>query len=411
MRQVLKRLLRATAPVLLATLGGAAIGATCADVPPADLASHVVMLEADNPSDPNIGDQHATGIIVSDSGLVLTAFDLIEQLGVRANDLFSMTAEELQDNVRIRLPQLRDTSGQLPEITATILGHDWRRNLLLLKMPPIATLSNGLAAATLTRRTMVPGERVCFMGFRQSEQTQAFAPVLTANAQTWPTAEINWRAEGQTVFNSEMGGAVLDQENALVGMLVGQDGQAALFLPIEYADTLLSQLFISRIMRDLENFQSVSDQIKTGVTFGFQILDNQTTALQDTDQFPALIIRFFFNQHIARDSNQTLTLRQVDVLTRAWGLRKDPDQGEVTQEIAIHGDAATEAIRIDSGSNYFDYDATDFLELAQKQGFSELTGIRLKLAPVFALGKKKFEPRDGRVQDSIFEIPLNNHRN
>lgn len=227
---------------LVATLG-AAFADECADDDA--LKKHVMLLEArgSGGKDP----RHASGVLVHSSGLVLTTFALIKDL-------------ELKDNKKLELMGLMD-EGTLTEFNinliapvalkqkATILGFDSRRSILLLKV----SLSNddALQPIPVSSRSMKGELDLCFVGYDED----GMVPTVKSAQSGESTTGVHWRTD-IGVDARTLGGAVIRQENGeLAGLISNNSDGGTEFLPIEFTDTLLSQLFIARIVSYMEPLQ------------------------------------------------------------------------------------------------------------------------------------------------------------
>lgn len=135
---------------------------------------------------------------------------------------------------------------------ARILGVDVRRSLLLLKISILSQDDVDLEPVPVSSRSMKGELALCFVGYEKDEK----APTINSVHSSKSTTGVHWRTNDLEVDTSALGGAVIRQETGELGGLISNtNGGGTDFLPIEYTDTLLSQLFIARIVSYMEPLQ------------------------------------------------------------------------------------------------------------------------------------------------------------
>ncbi len=245
-----------------------------------------------------------TGILVSDRGLILTV-RRVNSPGApndpSAVDMLGMQIDDLSVNVSTK--EDGDTAN------GVIIGHDWPRNLVLIKIQEDDVARLGLVPAPAAGFSGKSGGLVCLLGYRDGDPNEATGPL-----QARSTGDIRWEVD-HTADISELGGAVIAPETgALVGIVESRTGNVTRYLPIEFADTLMSQVFIARIIREMENLISISEDVSTAMNWTYQILPNDEPGEYD--------IRFFFDQDTDR-----LKFDTVEASTRLWGVDPEGEPG------------------------------------------------------------------------------------
>lgn len=362
------------------------------------LQAHVVRIEI-TPPDP-AAPQTASGVIVSNSGLVLSDYRMLETAGVLPNNLLNRDQIEA---VTFAIPHRLDAEGN--PMQAQLIGFDWRRNLILLKMPPIDPNETELKEAPLARAPVRHQELVCPVGYVQEGAGYSARVASDPLTATIGTGIYRSLARDANAFpNSQYGGPVLRgaPPHDLVGMLVySPNGSPQRFLPIEYADTLLSQLFISRIARDVDEFRSISKEMRTRFSWGFQILKNDPYNGDDRNQITDLKIRFFATPHVTLSAplaNRRLLSFKSNATYKGTSLNSDgveqDDAQSFSQEYEIKG--------TDDGY-YFDFQGSGNISDLRKGGFKTIDSVTITFFPVYGVGRSRVEEKDLIRK---FDIPL-----
>ncbi|MDJ0995050.1 MAG: hypothetical protein QNI90_15845, partial [Dinoroseobacter sp.] len=367
------------------------------------LKAHAVQISIEVPglSRPTV----ATGTIVSNNGLVLSHYWALEAAGIQPNSLLD---RDQLETLKFTIPHRRDASAA--PMQAQLIGFDWRRNLILLKMPPIASTEAGLREASLSRVPVRRREAVCPVGFVADPDgggdkyrvKVADDPFLV----TTGSGIYNAISEPAAQFpNSQSGGPVLRgvPPYDLVGMLVNSpNGTEQRFLPIEYADTLLSQLFISQIAREVDEFRLISDEMRTRFSWDFHVLQNDRYKSDDPpNTITDLKIRFFATPHFIQASsptNRSLLSFKVSA-TYEGAILDNSDNSRVASlnfedELDVNG--------TDSGY-FFDYIGNRDITALRNAGFKEVNNLSISFYPVYREGDKRIEERQ---QTRKFDIPL-----
>ena len=354
---------------------------------------HVVYLQAERTGQTSA--KNATGILVAETGLVLTTFELIENLGVKIATKELLDPKELNRKITIKLPHWK-VGGQ--SAVAWIIGHDWRRGVLLLKIPLDGENSPAKKPVPLSRKLINSIKSVCFVFYRKTGATTKLM-VSREPAEIEGTHQITWSASHETRDLSELGGAVLNAaDGTLVGMSMrtSDDTKSTNFLPIEFADTLLSQVFIAKIMRELDEFRAISNHIKAGVVWSYQIYKNRTQDLQSQGLKSKLKIRFYFTQHLP--DFPTVKLEEVGIKATVSGVI---DNSKIVEFVNVSN--INEAfLEPDHSKGFIEFNARNYVKAAKKQGYNSLHAIVVTLSPEFLVGEKS---QRGSIKR--FEINLN----
>lgn len=360
--------------VLSAGQGGPA-AAQCPGLTPE---THLVVLDAENPTSRMNGPR--TGILVSGSGLILSVLNR-EPGGIDATDMLNMAVNDLRVNVwSDQVPRQDSAAG-------VIFGHDARRNLIAIKISDQDVARLGLTEIRFGRLADLPRSRVCIAGFREAGDRLHVASTgdIRAGNGGGIHGVLDHRAR-----HSEMGGAVLDpSDGGLLGIVVEENGDATQFLPIEFADTLMSQVFIGRIMKEMDALVSTSEQVRTAVGWSHHIT-------RQSQRPASLQIRFFFEQYASN-----LSVRAVRIVTELTGTR-DGRPG-------VNVDGSLDELRdtvvvTPPHANYIEYMADRHFERAVARGFTHIDTIRIELiAQLQSHGDTTPELQSRRT---VFELPI-----
>lgn len=351
---------------------------------------HVVLLQVERTDRDDIPVRNGTGIVVTETGLVLTTWDLL-------GDLRPVQLIEAQDNEPGKLAdfsELAKITGPDTNVPAVIYGYDWHRNLLLLKMEGL----DDREPVEIARGRIRPNVWACAIGF---DDNRDVPPSIARRVVRNNDKDFTFRLDQHAMDNTSVGGAVIDQASGeLIGVLV--DGEAD-FLPVQFVDTLLSQLFISRIMRDLEHIRTVSDELRTGISWGFQIVESDLSDLSGENS--KLKLRLYFNKH----SSDT-DLVQVCIFSKIFGLKKEGFDPSVSDSVEWTDDVTGfQSVPIERGVPHVNYDADAFqyLKLARNQEFHTLKSISISILPQFSGDEMECSPRMAATRSPVkFEIPI-----
>ncbi|WP_162683478.1 hypothetical protein [Rhodobacteraceae bacterium DSL-40] len=348
------------------------------------LSRQVVMLASDEAG--AILHDPRTGVLVSESGLVLSILNLsATATEINATDLLEAPLEKL------KVQTWSDIVDRPAAAAGIIIGHDWRRNLVLVKIPDDEVTRLELVPATLAGFNDSSQDAVCLIGFRQNNQNRYRAEV-PASVNPRPGLDIRWTVEHK-IEREEIGGGIFDSiGGALLGIVESQDGDETRYLPVEYADTLMSQVYIALIMRQMDDLIRTSEQVQTGINWTYQIIGGSS----DNEGGQRLHIRFFFDQY-----TDELAFDTVEVSTTLWGI---DSRGERDISVALSAEDAREPVNLKEGSNYFDYYADKLFKKAQALGFTRLDRIRIKLKPAFHYPSGW--RNSGPERRTSFELPI-----
>jgi hypothetical protein len=356
----------------LLTAGGAA-AASCEGVG-AD--THVVVLEAMDATSPL--SRRRSGVLISSSGLILSVLNL-EDDGIGAAGMLNTAASALRVNV---------WTGGTPRnqaVAGVVFGYDAPRNLIAIKISDQDVARLGLEEIRFGRMSGNPPAQVCLAGFR--EFGDRMNVTTTGNIARLGDGGIHGILD-HSAQHTQMGGAVLDPAGGLLGIVMQSDGAITRYLPIEYADTLISQVFIGRIMKEMDSLTSTSEEVQTAVGWSHHITRNDRNS-------GALQIRFFFEQYASN-----LIVDVVRISTELTGTDK---YGNQRAKVLGTPDEARDDISVD-GKNYVQYIADRHFARAANQGFRSIDTIRISLIA-------QFRAQDGRALDlrsrsAVFELPI-----
>lgn len=311
----------------------------------------VVLIDASDAGGPVKGER--TGILVTDNGVVLSALrrgDADRDLGTQAmlgHDLATL-------KVRVRSA----TTSTDVSVEGLIFGYDARRNLLVIKITPEDVKRLGLKKAPIVGFAATAPDEVCLVGFRRegasvrAQVSDGLVPKLGP--------DIRWSFRYDKYYE-ETGSAVLDARTGdLVGIVTEQVDSETRYLPIEYADTVLSQVFLTRIVRELEQLNRTASDLQTTVGWTYQIIET-------TDGVPT--IRFIFEQYA-----RGLVVNQVRITTRLVGTHESEGAGDVKLADPEFG-----PVILEGGQNYVDYTPVRFLEQATMLGYLSIEAMSVIL--------------------------------
>ncbi|MFN3524871.1 MAG: hypothetical protein ACK4YU_02175 [Paracoccus sp. (in: a-proteobacteria)] len=364
--------LAACAVILLTAGGGAA--ASCEGV---GANTHLVVLEAQDAASPL--SRRRSGVLISRSGLILSVLNL-EENGIGASGMLNTDPSALRVNV------WSDRTPRDQAVAGVVFGYDAPRNLIAIKISDQDVARLGLDEIGFGRMSGNPPAKVCLAGFR--EFGGRMNVTTTGNITRLGDGGIHGILD-HSAQHTQMGGAVLDPtDGGLLGVVMQSDGAVTQYLPIEYADTLISQVFIGRIMKEMDSLTSTSEEVQTAVGWSHHITRNDRS-------LGTLQIRFFFEQYASN-----LIVDVVRISTELTGTDRDGNQGA---KVLGTPDEARDDIVVD-GKNYVQYIADRHFTRAANQGFRSIDTIRISLIA-------QFRAQDGaghvlRSRTAVFELPI-----
>jgi hypothetical protein len=231
---------------------------------------------------------------------------------------------------------------------------------------------------------------VCVVGFREFEPGKFHAEPRHKITRT-AGSDILWHL-GFRADLPEMGGAVIDPaDGSLLGIIVGSAGDSTDFLPIEFADTLLSQVFIARIMRDMDSLMATKDLVQSGVGWNYQILNSAGSAENPAD----FQIRFFLQRY-----STDLPISNVEVSTLLWGTDSD---GNTDISVQTSRDDRPDTLPLEN-QNFVEYSASKYIDRAKNLGFRSIDRIRVSLIPKFK--RPAGHPGNDEKKKTVFEFQI-----
>lgn len=343
---------------------------------------HVVAVMSEDPTSPlhNL----RTGILLTDTGIVLTVLNpSLQDRTVDGANLLASNISQLKVKVFSNDLAVEDA------VTGVIFGNDWRRNLVVIKLAPADVTKLAIQPLALVGFTGGATSDVCIVGFKETEPA-TYTALATDGIPRMPGREIQWVMTHRTDI-SEVGGAVIDPaDGSLLGIIVGQSGETTDYLPIEFADTLLSQIFIARIMRDMESLMATKEVVQSGVGWTYQLL-TRPDAAENPEDFQ---IRFFLQRY-----STDLQISAVDVSTLLWGTDKN---GNTDISVTAPEEYRPAPLPLEN-QNFIRYSAADMIAFARNQGFKSIERIRVSLIPKFT-GPASHAAN--AANKTVFELPI-----
>ena len=350
------------------------------DVP---VTRHVVAVQSDDPTSPlrNL----RTGILLTDTGIVLTVLNpSLAEPTVNGADLLATDISQLTVKV------FSNDLGADDAVTGVVFGNDWRRNLVVIKLAQADVAKLAVEPLALVGFTGGATSDVCIVGFKETEP-DTYTALATDGIPRMPGTKILWTMDLRTA-TSQTGGAVIDPaDGSLLGIIVGQRGDTTDYLPIEFADTLLSQVFIARIMRDMDSLMATKEVVQSGVGWTYQIL-----TLPDAVENPEdLQIRFFLQRY-----STDLQISAVNVSTQLWGT---DENGDTDISVKPPEDYKPAPLQLEN-QNFIRYSAADMIAFARNQGFKSIERIRVSLIPKFT--GPASAAANAANRRTVFELPI-----
>lgn len=236
------------------------VAATAAD-PHSSIRSSLVYISASG-VDQNTGQpvgQHATGFIVSEDGLVLTVYHLLER----------SLANISPDSLKIKASISEKTSQQ---IEASIVNAVIPNDLLLLKLEEPA-LKSYVPARLGNLSSYKNTDPLFTSGFPDVQAYRSQQGVVNARTSParflWDTSIHFWPGEsGSPMYNSDA--EVVGLAKGDLGVSEPQGGAAApqspvrdgYMIPIGYAETLLLSIRLTDIQTRLKEFEAIRTQMR-----------------------------------------------------------------------------------------------------------------------------------------------------
>ncbi len=218
---------------------------TKAECPPIDkLKKHVVFLEAFKSGDSN-NCQKATGVLVSNKGLLLTVYALAKELRLEPSQFYQKNSYEIY--VKKKLTDRNDDI-----LKAYIIDYNEQRGLLLLKFDAEKADVMGLIPPKISQTPETPEMKICSVGYASASDAVIKEGKIEGN-----DVEVLDQCLITTDFDfklNQRGSPIFDHEGKLIGIASAHtkgDNILKFFVPIEYADVLLSQVLISDLRDQL----------------------------------------------------------------------------------------------------------------------------------------------------------------
>jgi hypothetical protein len=363
--------LRRTIVALVAALlllSTAPLTAACLDRAHSDARHHVVLLEYQHRADNGalLETTRSTGTLVSETGLVLTSYSLLLDADMGPQKLLSHSSGSPSPRALSVDVWATEKTDNAPNARGIVIGHDWRRDLLLVKIPHSSVLELGLIAPQLARDPVQIRDRICLAGFLEQGAGYAAIPSEDTHSVT-ARDQVKWKINGYAPSRPEAGSAVLDhRDGTLLGLLVA-DYDDAVFLPIEFADRLLSQVFISDILEEMASFERFQDELRGGVIWNFRIM-----RWPSSHSDPEILIRFF-----SKPMYPSRTVCAVEVSSRVQGIDKDGNENYV----GLEGFESKAFLPIPRTEHYAEHLLSDYVDLAGNLGFQKLNYVEFTLLP------------------------------
>jgi len=205
-----------------------------------DLRKHVVFLEIKFNGQTN----SATGVLVSDKGLMITSFDLVGKLGINP----------LQVEPKDYAISLKTNKNSSDAYKAHIIGHHQQRGLLLLKADPDDISQMGLSSSMIGQTPKDTGTEVCTIGYGSSGKPEIPSEIIKIVQNDLNVLEQCLLTTNFTFKGDLKGSPIFDKDQKLIGIASSHhtgDGIFKFFVPIEYADILIPHIFISDLRKEL----------------------------------------------------------------------------------------------------------------------------------------------------------------
>ena len=335
-----------------------------------------------------------TGVIVSQNGMILTEIGLVLDLlddGAMGNRDISLLFDprRLADTIQIEMTNTQD--GRLAEtVQVTVLGFDIARRLLLLKVP-VVDQGYDPPAIQLSDFKIGNSRSVCTTGFKPDD-SQPMHWTLTTNDEPIllsATGDITWRNRDVPIDDAYLGGAVFDEsDGSLIGIVIDNRFGTSI-VPIHYADTVLSQLFLSSLIEQLNDVKSAATEFRKGVNFDFVVLYDDANALvrctagvpppvePEFVEFPDMQLRIFYQRLSTSGGQRRLQLDSIRVRASVDGIGPDG--------LDDRHDADDQEIPVSAQLPYVEFSAAPILESARRAGFGNLYTLHVTLTPRFKL--------------------------
>ncbi len=187
----------------------------------------------------------ATGFLVSENGLILTNYHILEQLG-----------EVSPKTIRFEISVRERTSDRRP--AATVNGSEIL-DLLLLKTPPPAV---PFTAASLGSALRHPdGDAIFTSGFPDAPSYRKQRGLIEARE---GPGGVLWSINFG-LRPGQSGSPVYDRDSKVIGVIKGDDESGSYMIPIDVADGLISQVRIRAIWERIEKLEDALDEVRTRI--------------------------------------------------------------------------------------------------------------------------------------------------
>lgn len=194
------------------------------------------------PNATNFVDSVGTGFLVSNDGLVLTTYHLI-------NDLGDIETKTLTTEARIikkdDIVNHKDTTPVKAAVIDAVVSTD----LMLLKLPPPPNLSNSYPTVKLGLAITHDDSKPIFTsGFPKDLVYRRHDGKI--ETRSGPGGYL-WGTDLKILYG-ESGSPVYNEKCEVIGIVKGEENDIGYFIPIGFADTLLVQIRLNEIRRDFE---------------------------------------------------------------------------------------------------------------------------------------------------------------
>ena len=188
------------------------------------------------PNASNFVDSHATGSVVSADGLVLTVYHLLSDMG------------DFNDQTLTIRGHVGGPSQ--PGVVATVVDASRTLDLMLLKLLPAP-------------------EPYPILALGSAIDHDVGTPVHTAGFAKGPDGSFHWRqskrgltgtyghlwATGFSFDDGQSGGPIFNDAGKLLAVVKGQQGGTGYVIPIEFADSLLAQIRLRELRKQISGFE------------------------------------------------------------------------------------------------------------------------------------------------------------
>ena len=186
-------------------------------------------------------DSHATGFLVSEDGLVMTVYHLIQKLG---------DVEPATVTIKARLG-----SKDANEMKAWIIDAKITTDLLLLRLASQGPHPKVTLGSAQDHRE---GDTIYSYGFPSMVETPYINPTGTIESRFGPGGYL-W-ITGINFTPGESGSPVYNEQGQVIGIVKGTEEGKGLFIPIGAAESLLARVRFNEIRAAMKDFDLLRTQ-------------------------------------------------------------------------------------------------------------------------------------------------------